>query len=86
MTDTFREALKGAVRGGLSNKHVPRFVVEMDEVPMTVNGKKVETLVKGIISSGKLPEKVSNTVANPGCLGTFVRFFGLEVETRRTKL
>lgn len=86
MSNTFRESLKDAIRKGLSNKHVPRFVIEVDEVPMTVNGKKVETLVRGTISSGKLPDKVSNTVANPGCLGVFQRFYGLELETRRAKL
>lgn len=73
ITDTFRESLKDAIRKGLSNKHVPRFVIEVDEVPMTVNGKKVETLVRGIISRGKLPEKVSNTVSDPGCLGEIGR-------------
>ncbi|ODM21542.1 hypothetical protein SI65_02386 [Aspergillus cristatus] len=83
ITDTFRESLKDAIRKGLSNKHVPRFVIEVDEVPMTVNGKKVETLVRGIISRGKLPEKVSNTVSDPGCLGAFQKFFGLEVQGRK---
>ena len=86
MTDMFRNGLKYAIRKGLSNKHAPRLMIEVNEIPMTVNGKKVEALVRGIISSGKSPEKVSNTVANPGCLGAFQRFIGLEMQWREAKL
>lgn len=72
--------LKDAIRKGLSSRHVPRFVIGVNEVPMTVNGKKVETLVKQIISSGQLPKTISSTVANPGCLDHFRQFYNLEVQ------
>jgi acetoacetyl-CoA synthetase len=71
--------LKDAIRKGLSSKHVPRFVIDVKEVPMTVNGKKVETLIKQVISSGQLPKTISSTVANPGCLDDFKQYFDLEV-------
>jgi acetoacetyl-CoA synthetase len=45
---------------------------------MTVNGKKVETLVREVICSGKSPKVVSSTVSNPGCLEDFKQFFLLE--------
>lgn len=65
ITYDFMQSLKDAIRTGLSNKHVPRWFIEVPDVPMTVNGKKAETLAKGIISTGNMPAKVSNTVANP---------------------
>ncbi|KAJ5803656.1 uncharacterized protein N7503_006106 [Penicillium pulvis] len=71
--------IKNAIRKGLSSKHVPRFVIGVKEVPMTVNGKKVETLVKQILSSGQLPKTISSTVANPGCLEHFRKFYDIEV-------
>jgi acetoacetyl-CoA synthetase len=70
--------LKAAIRKGLSSKHVPRFVLGVDEVPMTVNGKKVETLVKSVICSGELPKVISSTVANPKCLEHFRQYYHLE--------
>lgn len=85
MTRDLEQSLKDAIRRGLSNKHVPRFIIEVPDVPMTVNGKKVETLAKGIISTGKMPAKVSNTVANPDCLSGFQQFYGLEMP-RKSKL
>lgn len=63
--------LKATIRKGLSSKHVPRFVLGVNEIPMTVNGKKVETLAKSVICSGEMPKVDSNTVANPECLESF---------------
>lgn len=74
--------LKDAIRMGLSSKHVPRFVIGVDEIPMTVNGKKVETLVKQVVSSGKLPKVISSTVANAGCLKHFTRYYELELSRK----
>lgn len=75
--------LKDAIRKGLSSKHVPRFVIGVDEIPMTVNGKKIETLVKQVVSSGKLPRVISSTVANPGCLKDFTRYYDIESSKER---
>ncbi len=42
---------------------------------MTSNGKKVETLVKEVISTGAIPRTVSSTVINPGCLEGFRKYY-----------
>jgi acetoacetyl-CoA synthetase len=47
-TDDVVRRLRKAISQGLSVRHVPRVIVEVDEVPMTINGKKVETAVKQI--------------------------------------
>ena len=78
MTPVLRSQLKTAIREGLSARHVPRFIFEVSEVPVTINGKKVEVAVKRIISGGEV--KASATVANPGCLEGFKRFRGVERE------
>lgn len=72
--------LKDKIRKGLSSKHVPRFVIGVREIPMTVNGKKVETLVKQVVSYGELPKTISNTVMNPECLDQFRQYYSLEVQ------
>jgi len=50
--------------------------VEVDEVPGTINGKKVETAVKQIISGREIG--VSSTVTNPECLRGYRRWVGFE--------
>lgn len=74
--------IRDAIRTGLSSKHVPRFIIGVKEVPMTVNGKKVEILVKQVVSTGELPRTISSTVANPECLGHFRQYFKLEMKDR----
>lgn len=67
--------LRSAIRAGLSARHVPRFVYPVKDIPTTVNGKKVETLVKQTISTGASPKKVSSTVSNAHCLEDFKQFY-----------
>ena len=77
------ERLKRTIRLNLSPRHIPRFMIEVSELPTTVNGKKVETAVKQVISGKKI--KVSSTVANPECLLSFGKFVNYE-GARRSKL
>lgn len=72
------------VGDALSLRHVPRFVVEVPDVPVTVNGKKVEGAVKQIISGKEV--KVGETVANPGALEFCRRFVGVGREPQAANL
>lgn len=78
LTPQLRAQIKAAVRKNLSPRHVPKFVFEVPEIPVTINGKKVEVAVREIVSGREV--EVSATVANPGCLRAFGRFRGVEVE------
>ncbi len=77
-TDCLRRRLREAIRNGLSNRHVPKFIIEVKEIPLTVNGEKVEMLVKNVVSTGKIATEVSSTVANAGCLDGFRKFYAFE--------
>ncbi|CAK4028733.1 Acetoacetyl- synthetase [Lecanosticta acicola] len=78
------DAIKQAIKTGLSPRHVPRFVIEVPEIPTTINGKKVESAVKQTISG--IDVKPSNTVLNPDAITFFRRFRDLEREPRAAKL
>jgi acetoacetyl-CoA synthetase len=75
-TDGLVRRLRGAISEGLSPRHVPRFIVQVDEVPVTINGKKIETAVKQIISRREI--RMSSTVANLECLRGYRRWVGYE--------
>jgi len=53
-TDDVVSRLRRPINQGLTPRHVPRVIVEVDEVPVTINGKKVETAVKQIISRSEI--------------------------------
>ena len=58
-----------AIRNGLSPRHVPALVMPINEIPYTINGKKVEVPVKRILSGETV--KPSGAIANPKALEQF---------------
>ncbi|KAF3491236.1 uncharacterized protein GIQ15_00753 [Arthroderma uncinatum] len=53
LTPELQQRLRLAIRTSLSPRHVPRFILQVPEIPVTINGKKVEIAVKKIISGNK---------------------------------
>lgn len=84
LTPDLRNRLKDAIKRGLSSRHVPRFILEVPDIPTTINGKKVETPVKQTISGKDV--KASATVQNPEALEYFKRFRDIEREPREARL
>ncbi|KAK2739670.1 hypothetical protein FQN57_006504 [Myotisia sp. PD_48] len=80
MKPELEQQLRNAIRLGLSPRHVPKFIVQVPEIPVTINGKKVEIAVKKIISGKKVV--VSSTVANPDSLKYYEQFAALEMQPK----
>ncbi|KAL1953974.1 hypothetical protein VTO42DRAFT_1860 [Malbranchea cinnamomea] len=68
--------VKSAIRRELSPRHVPKYIFQTPEIPTTVNMKKVETIVKQIVSGKKV--KPSGTLLNPQCLDYYYQFVDIE--------
>ncbi|KAF5327935.1 hypothetical protein D9758_018049 [Tetrapyrgos nigripes] len=68
--------IKDAIRTSLSARHVPAYVFEVEDVPYTINGKKVEIAVKQIVSG--MTMKPSGTVANPEALQLYYKYKDIE--------
>jgi len=64
--------IKDAIRTALSARHVPAFVLPIEDIPYTVNGKRIEIAVKQIVSGSNLTP--SGTVANPESLKLYYKF------------
>ena len=84
LTPELRQEIKKAIKEGLSARHVPKFVLQVPDIPVTINGKKVEIAVKQVISGKDVTP--SATVLNPETFHYFKRFRTLESEPRETKL
>jgi acetoacetyl-CoA synthetase len=59
-------------------------VLAVPDIPVTINGKKVEIAVKQILSGKDVTP--SATVQNPEAMGWFKRYRELESEPKETKL
>ncbi|KAJ6443402.1 eukaryotic translation initiation factor 3 subunit 2 [Purpureocillium lavendulum] len=64
----FAEAVRSAVRDGLSPRHVPSIIDECYDIPVTANGKKVEVLIKKILSGTSVEATGGSGVVNRDCL------------------
>lgn len=69
--------LKADLRAQLSPRHVPNRFIVVDDVPRTLNGKKLEVPVKKILA-GASPERAvsKDALQNPDSLTTFVQLSG----------
>ncbi|KAJ6017890.1 acetoacetate-CoA ligase [Penicillium sp. IBT 35674x] len=68
--------IKATIAEELSKRHVPKYIFEMPELPITVNQKKVELPVKQIVSGQ--PVQLSGTLLNPRSLDYFHQFVQVE--------
>ena len=65
------------MREELSPRHVPDEIYQIDEVPITLNGKKMEVPVKQILAGIPVDEAVRrDAMANPSSMDAFVRLLG----------
>ena len=75
LDDVLQARLNDAIRTALSPRFVPNEIVQVDEIPRTLSGKKQELPIKKLLLGHPL-EKVINkeAMANPGCLDWYVAF------------
>ncbi|GJJ15965.1 hypothetical protein Clacol_010244 [Clathrus columnatus] len=83
LTPQFEQDIRHAIRTSLSRRHEPTYIFEVTEIPYTINNKKIEIAVKQVISGTTL--KPSGTVANPGSLEQYKKYFELEKLVGETK-
>ena len=61
--------IKLNIKNNLSPKHLPSDIIQVQDIPYTLNGKKVEIAVKNIID-GKTVENI-DSISNPECLDEY---------------
>ena len=62
----FINEIKIMIKNSCSPRHVPTFIVQVNEIPYTSNGKKIEIAIKHIINDEEIVNK--DSMLNPECL------------------
>jgi acetoacetyl-CoA synthetase len=72
LTDELRRKIKDSIRTSASPRHVPQRILQVKDIPRTLNGKKVEVAVSKIFNG----ETVDNmdAIANPEALKEFFNY------------
>jgi len=76
LTDNLVRQIKQAIRTLCSPRHVPAKVIPIDDIPYTINGKKVEIAVKIIINGDEVLNR--DALSNPEALDLFRNLVELE--------
>ena len=75
LDEALADRLRTALRTTLSPRHVPDEIHRIEEVPQTLNGKKMEVPIKQILAGTPVEHAVRlDAMANPGSIDAFVRF------------
>jgi acetoacetyl-CoA synthetase len=75
LTEHLQDQIRNTIRTALSPRHVPDMILEIAEVPRTLNGKKMEVPIKKILKGFPLEKAVNkDSMSNPGSLDYFVEF------------
>ncbi len=75
LDDAIRDKIKATLRREYSPRHVPDKIYQVEGIPFTLTGKKMEVPVRKILM-GVPPEKAANrdAVANPQALDYFIDY------------
>ena len=75
LDDALRDTIRQSIRSAISARFLPDDIVQIDTVPRTLSGKKLEVPVKKLLLGGD-PEKVVNrdSMANPDSFDVFVAY------------
>ncbi len=75
LDETLREKIRATLRREYSPRHVPDEIYQVEGIPYTLTGKKMEVPVRRILM-GVPPEKAANrdAVANPQALDYFIHY------------
>lgn len=73
LDDTLKSSIKTKIRSALSPRHVPDDILPIDEVPRTLNGKKLEVPVKKVLMGMPVETSVNlDSTSNPRAMDYFI--------------
>ncbi len=74
LSDELLKRISSSIRKSCSPRHVPSVCKQVNDIPYTINGKKVEVAVKRIIHG--LDVKNKDALANAACLNEYIGILG----------
>ncbi|KAJ7129661.1 acetoacetyl-CoA synthetase [Mycena epipterygia] len=80
LSPVLERQMKDEVRVRRSPRHVPAQIIQVEDIPYTLNGKRVEVLVKKIINGASLSIVNPSTLSNPECLPFY---YNIGIELRK---
>ncbi|MFC4022313.1 acetoacetate--CoA ligase [Oceanobacillus longus] len=75
ITDELKTRIKQTIRQNCSPRHIPNEIIEVDDLPKTLNGKKIEVPIKKILMGVPLEDAINiGSLLNPESIDYFLEF------------
>ena len=75
LNETFESQINEAIKTGVSARFQPNEIVQVNEIPRTLSGKKLEIPVKKLLLGGDASKVVNrDSMANPESFDTFISY------------
>ena len=76
LSEKLIKQIKKSIRESCSPRHVPAKIIAIEDIPYTINGKKVELAVKQVIQNIEVKNK--DSLVNPNSLKFYKKMMELE--------
>jgi acetoacetyl-CoA synthetase len=76
LDDNLKNRIRKNIRDNTTPRHVPQLILEVTDIPCTLNGKKVELAVRNVIEGKPVTNK--DALANPEALNQFAEMTELK--------
>ncbi|GFR00344.1 acetoacetyl-CoA synthetase [Trichonephila clavata] len=70
LTDALKKKIVEAIKKELEKSSVPRLILQVEDIPYNLNGKKMESIVRKIVATSTIPQV--NNIKNPDSLQCFI--------------
>ena len=76
LTEALKKTLKTSIRENCSPRHVPHLILPVNDIPVTLNGKKVEIAVRNVVENKPVTNR--DALLNPEALDQFINIPDLQ--------
>ncbi|KAF2186231.1 hypothetical protein K469DRAFT_573352, partial [Zopfia rhizophila CBS 207.26] len=84
LNEYLHQDIRSAIKFGLSSRHVPAHIFQVEDLPYTLNGKKIKNLPREVVSGKE--GTATEMAANPECLAGYRKFLDLPSGSPASKL
>ena len=71
LTNRLKVEIRNAIKTNCSPRHIPHYILQISDIPYTINGKKVEIAIKNIVNGSRVENE--DSISNSECLKEYIK-------------